>query len=229
VLSPEAIATVHEFHRLYYEERKRTWANTYWLGIPVRKCPLDLWVYQEIIHNKRPDVIVETGTFHGGSALFFATLCHVIGSGRVFTIDVLDWRRRPDHELITYVRGSSVDPDVVAEVKRSIGDSDTVMVVLDSDHARDHVLHELRTWAPVVTPDHYLIVEDTNINGNPVEPGWGAGPKEAVEAFLAESDEFVLDTDCEKFLMTWNPGGFLRRRQGLSEWAVKDSNLQPWD
>lgn len=203
---------VREFHLLYYKERDRTWENTFWLGTPILKCPLDLWVYQEIIHRTRPDVIIECGTFRGGSALFLATMCQLVGSGRVVTIDKIAHRRRPTHDLITYIHGSSVDPEVVAGVRRSIGEGETVMVILDSNHARDHVLQELRLWAPVVTQDHFLIVEDTNINGNPVEPGSGAGPKEAVEAFLAESDEFVVDADCEKFFLTWNPGGFLCRR-----------------
>jgi cephalosporin hydroxylase len=209
---PESGDTVREFHLLYYEDWARTWRNTFWLGTRVLKCPLDLWVYQEIIHRTRSDVIVECGTFFGGGALFLASMCQLIGSGRVITIDNLAQRRRPTHDLITYISGSTVDPELVAGVRQSIGEGETVMVILDSDHARDHVLQELRTWAPVVTKDHFLIVEDTNLNGNPVAPEWGAGPKEAVEAFLAESDEFVVDTDCEKFFLTFNPGGFLRRR-----------------
>jgi cephalosporin hydroxylase len=209
---PSEAETVRAFHRLYYRERDRTWQNTFWLGARVLKCPLDLWVYQEILHRKRPDVVVECGTFSGGSALFLASMCELMGSGRVITIDNLELPGRPTHKLITYVIGSTIDPAVVAEVRQSIGGAETVMVVLDSAHVRNHVLQELRFWAPLVTEDHFLIVEDTNINGNPVEPGWGAGPREAVDAFLAESDQFVVETDCEKFFLTFSPGGYLRRR-----------------
>jgi cephalosporin hydroxylase len=212
VSSPEARAAVREFHRLYYDEIGSVWNTTFWLGTQVLKCPLDLWIYQELIHQTRPDVIIETGTFAGGSALFFASVCQLVGSGRVITIELRDRGEMPQHDLITYIRGSSVAPDVVAEVRQSIDEAESVMVFLDSNHQRDHVLEELRTWAPVVTKGQFLIVEDTNLNGNPAAPGWGPGPKEAVDAFLAESDEFVVDPDCEKFLVTFNPGGYLRRR-----------------
>jgi cephalosporin hydroxylase len=212
VSSPEAKAAVRDFHRLYYDEIGSVWDTTFWLGTSVLKCPFDLWLYQELIHQTRPDLIIETGTFRGGSALFMASVCQLIGSGRVITIELRDRGEMPQHDLITYIRGSSVAPEVVAEVRGLIGEDETVMVTLDSKHSRDHVLEELHTWAPFVTKDQFLIVEDTNINGNPVRPGWGPGPKEALEAFLAESDEFVVEPDCDRFLLTFNPGGYLRRR-----------------
>ena len=86
------------------------------------------------------------------------------------------------------------------------------MVVLDSDHHRDHVLAELRTYSALVTPGSYLIVEDTNINGHPVRPEFGPGPMEAVDEFLRESPDFAIDPEREKFFLTFNPRGFLRRR-----------------
>lgn len=89
--------------------------------------------------------------------------------------------------------------------------STTVMTVLDSDHTMDHVLHELRAYGPLVTKDSYLVVEDTNINGHPVLPAWGPGPREAVDRYLAETDEFLIDERREKFLLTFNPRGFLKR------------------
>ena len=85
------------------------------------------------------------------------------------------------------------------------------MVILDSDHSRDHVLAELRAYAPMVTTAQYLIVEDTNVNGNPVLPEFGPGPMEALDAFLAENDDFEPDDEREKFLLTFNPRGYLRR------------------
>jgi cephalosporin hydroxylase len=86
------------------------------------------------------------------------------------------------------------------------------MVFLDSDHTREHVLAELRSYADFVTPGSYLVVEDTNLNDHPVVAGFGDGPMEAVEDFLAERDDFVSDPDAEKFLLTFNPGGYLRRK-----------------
>ena len=96
--------------------------------------------------------------------------------------------------------------------ERAAGKS--VMVILDSDHTRDHVLAELRAYAPIVTPGQYLVVEDSNINGHPVFPGFGPGPMEALQAFLAETGEFEVDRSREKFLVTFNPGGYLRKRSG---------------
>ena len=105
-----------------------------------------------------------------------ASICDIIDSGRVITIDVQPWGDAlPEHDRITYVRGSSIDPEVISSVRASIEPGESVMVILDSEHDRDHVLAELRGWAPAVTPGHYLIVEDTMINGHPVAPGWGPG------------------------------------------------------
>ena len=86
------------------------------------------------------------------------------------------------------------------------------MVVLDSDHTRDHVAEELRLYAPLVTSGCYLVVEDTNVNGNPVLPEFGPGPQEAVAEFLAQTDDFEVDHEREKLMLTFNPNGYLRRR-----------------
>ena len=102
-----ADAITDAFHRLYYDSE--TWKQTTWLGQPVQKCPLDLWVYQEILVETRPDLIVETGTYLGGSARFLASVCDELGYGRIVTIDVLEHPGRPRHRRITYVNGSSTD------------------------------------------------------------------------------------------------------------------------
>jgi cephalosporin hydroxylase len=201
---------VADFHRLYYDAREQTWWQTYWLGTPASKCPLDLWVYQEILAETRPDLIVETGTHMGGSALFFASMCDILGQGRVVTIDIVE-AERPAHDRIRYMHGSSIDPAIVDEVRTTAVGVSRVMVVLDSDHEAGHVLAELRAYAPLVTPGCYLIVEDTSVNGHPVLPEHGPGPAEAVEAFLAEDERFQVDRERETFLLTFNPGGYLRR------------------
>jgi cephalosporin hydroxylase len=211
--SLDAEEIVRSFHELYYTSADRTIRVTYWLGVRTIKCPLDLWIYQEIIHQTRPDLIVETGSGAGGSAYFMASICDLVGSGRIVTIDVRD-RQRPEHPRITYINGSSVADEVVAAVNEEARGEERVMVILDSDHARDHVLSELRLYAPLVTPGNYLIVEDTNVNGHPVFPEHGPGPAEALEAFLAEDDGFEVDRSREKFFLTMNPGGYLRRVGG---------------
>jgi len=206
---------VRDFHLLYFSSSKRTFRNTFWLGHQTAKCPLDMWVYQEIIAERRPDLIVECGTFFGGTAYFLASMCDMVDNGRVITIDVRERQphRRPQHPRIEYRTGSSTAPEIVAGVRESIEPGNRVMVILDSDHRKHHVMGELEAYAPLVTPGDYLIVEDTNINGNPVMPEFGDGPREAVEEFIAGHDEFVVDEGAEKFFMTFNPGGYLRRRE----------------
>ena len=95
-----------------------------------------------------------------------------------------------------------------------LGQGNHLLVLLDSDHSREHVLDELRAYSPLVTPGSYVIVEDTNLNGHPVWPDFGPGPMEAVDIFLSESDDFVIDTSREKFYLTWNPRGYLKRVKG---------------
>jgi cephalosporin hydroxylase len=207
----EADSVIDEFHHLYYDHPERTWNNTYWMGVPTQKCPLDLWVYQEIIFELRPEVIIECGTCRGGSALFFASICDLIQNGRIFTIDIDPGRSRPKHERVQYILGSSTDPDIVARIRRKIRPRDRVLAILDSDHSKHHVLNELYAYSPMVTSGSYLIVEDTNVNGHPVYPDFGPGPMEAVEEFLAQNNDFEVDTSREKFLMGFNPGGWLRR------------------
>jgi cephalosporin hydroxylase len=210
---------VDQFHRLYFDARayNMTWRNTFWMGHQVLKCPLDLWQYQEILHDLRPDLIVETGTAFGGSTLFLAHTLDLLGAGRVMTVDLEPRSGRPTHERITYITGSSVDPKVLQPVFDAAARARTVMVILDSDHRREHVLAELRTLGPLVTPGSFLIVEDTNLNGHPVEPHYGPGPMEALDAFLAERDDFEIDPRWEKFFLSFNPRGFLRRRSSSGD------------
>jgi cephalosporin hydroxylase len=211
--SPRLVAepgVTEAFHRLYYDSA--VWKDTYWLGTRTQKCPLDLWVYQEILHETRPDLILETGTAHGGSALYLASVCDHMNRGEVVTVDIAPIEGRPEHDRITYLTGSSTADTVVAEVERHVAGHERVLVILDSDHSRDHVLDELRLFSPWVTPGSYLIVEDTNVNGHPALPEHGPGPMEALEEFLAETDEFEIDAAREKFFLTFNPRGFLRKR-----------------
>ena len=199
------------FHILYHSDANHTWLNTYWRGVPVMKSPLDLWIYQEIIYETKPDVILEAGTRNGGSAYFFASLLELMQHGRVLTIDVQEHPGRPQHDRITYLTGSSTSEVTVQRVRELIGSQERVMVSLDSDHTKSHVLDEMRAYAGLVTVGSYLVVEDTNLNGHPVWPKFGPGPKEAVEEFLAENTHFVADRGREKFCLTFNPGGFLKK------------------
>ena len=208
-------AIIDRAHVLYYEDGRqgRTWRDTFFLGVPIRKNPFDLWIYQEILHELRPDLIVETGTLFGGSAYYLARMCDLLDHGSVVTIDIKERPNRPDHPRITYLSGSSTSDEIMGQVKELALGADTVLVVLDSDHSRDHVLQELRLYSPFVTPDSYVIVEDTDVNGHPVWSDFGPGPMEAVEAFLAQSTEFEVDPAREKLLFSSNPKGYLQRRR----------------
>lgn len=204
---------VENFHELYYlgpEGEGTIYSRTDWMGIKCQKCPLDLWIYQEIISELRPDLIIETGTCFGGSALFMAHILDLLGKGEIVTIDIDNTLPRPSHPRVTYVHGSSVDATLIKSALAS-RPAEVCMVVLDSDHSKAHVLQELNLLSPYVSVGSYLVVEDTNINGHPVLPTFGAGPHEAVEEFLETHKEFMVDETREKFLMTFNPRGYLRR------------------
>jgi cephalosporin hydroxylase len=216
ILSAADRQTIADFHNLYYGVEGQAGPRTYcisWLGFQMFKCPLDLWVYQEIIAEQKPDLIIETGTFRGGSAHFLATLCDLVGQGRVITIDIDPTCApvRPAHPRIEYLLGSSIDPAVVAHVKDAVSTHPNVLVILDADHRRDHVIEELRIYSRMIPLSGYLIVEDTNINGHPTYQEFGPGPWEAVHEFLAESPNFQIDRSRERFLMTMNPDGYLKR------------------
>lgn len=207
--------TVEQFRDLYYRLGQQGHFTYFvsWLGYSTLKCPLDLWMYQELICKLRPEVIVETGTASGGSALFLASMCDFVGQGQVITID-LDARHgevRPVHPRLSYVVGSSADPAVIDGLRKSLQGKRCSMIILDSDHRKDHVLAELRIFQEFVPVGGYLIVEDTNINGHPSYPEFGPGPMEALEEFLGETDAFEIDLTCERFLLTMNPKGYLRR------------------
>jgi cephalosporin hydroxylase len=201
---------VREFHKLYYHSPVIS-TQTHWLGVPVLKCPLDLWIYQDIIFQNKPDVIVEAGTHHGGSAFYMASIFDLVGKGHVITMDVVDKPGRPRHQRITYLKASSTEKSTVDSALKLIGDGKRVTVVLDSEHDYVHVSKELVLWSKVVSVGQYLIVEDTNIGGNPVLPQWANGPFQAIKNWGPEKNGFSVDHSKEKFLMTLNPGGYLKR------------------
>ena len=213
-MKPPERKIVDAFHRLYYdgpEGEGRVHHRTSWMGVACLKCPMDLMAYQEILFETKPGLVVETGTHEGGSALFLAHMLDLLGAGEVVTIDVLDRPGRPAHPRIRYVTGSSGDVELVGGIFRGRPAGEKRLVILDSDHSRAHVLRELDLFAPRVPTGGYVIVEDSNVNGNPVLPDYGPGPREAIEEFLAGHPEFEVDLSREKFLMTFNPGGYLRR------------------
>jgi cephalosporin hydroxylase len=201
-------AAVSRAHDVFYESD--AWTKATWLGTQALKNPLDLWVYQEIMAETRPELVVETGTWRGGSALYLASICDLLGEGEIVSIDVAPMRDDyPQHPRVTYLAGrSSTDPEVVEEV-RARAQGRRTLVILDSDHSQAHVEDELAAYAPLVPVGCYIVVEDSNIGQ--IRKDLMPGPLQAVERFLARTDEFELDREREKFLITFNPSGYLRR------------------
>lgn len=202
-------AIVDQFHCLFYNDRG-TWRRNTWQGSKTWKSPNDLWLYQEIIHNLRPGLIIETGTAFGGSATYLGWLLDIEGRGEVVSVDI-SARATPPHPRVTYLSGSSTDPAIVDKVKGMVPAGEPVIVILDSDHSERHVYDELQAYADLVTPGSYLIVEDTNVNGHPAFRSHGPGPMEAARRFVAERPDFVVDTSMHRLLLSLNPHGYLRR------------------
>jgi len=199
----------NQFHRIYYDSA--VWTKTTWLGVPLWKCPLDLWLYQEILYAVKPDLVIETGTALGGSALYFASLLDLLGKGQIVSVDIEMNEERPQHPRITYVHGSSTAPEIIRSMQQYAEGKKAVLVVLDSNHSKMHVLREMELYGTLVTNGSYMIVEDTNINGHPVLNNFGSGPYEAVEEYLRRHEEFSIDYDQEKSMVSFNTHGYLKK------------------
>ena len=175
-----------------------------WLGVKAAKNPCDAWIYQEIIFDQKPDIIIETGSWYGGGALFMASLMDMIGHGQVYSIDNREFDK-PVHNRIMWFKGYSTDEATVKVIKELAKDK-RVMVVLDSDHRQANVYDEMKTYGSLVGKGMYMIVEDTWW-----EPDT-EGPWLAVKKFLAEGHPFEIDKSCERYLYTHNPNGYLKRK-----------------
>lgn len=210
-------AVVDKFNQLFYD-KPDTWGNMMWMGYPIQKYPTDLLVYAEIIYKTRPTFIIETGTAFGGSALFLAHICDIVGTGHILSIDIHNPNdysiQKPVHDRIGYFeKGSSTDQKLLNDVKSMLNHyPGNTMVILDSDHSKEHVLAELEAYSKFVTPGCYLIVEDTNLNGHPVWPDHGPGPMEALKEWLPKNSQFQVDESCNRFMLTAHPKGYLVRK-----------------
>jgi cephalosporin hydroxylase len=194
-----------------------------WLGIPIIQFPEDIVIMQELIWKVRPDVIVECGLAHGGSALFYASLLELIGKGIVIGIDVeirhynrIAIQNHPLSHRVRMIEGSSISDETISMVKDMVKGTAKVMVILDSNHSREHVQKELELYKDFVTPGSYLIAMDGAQafvwdipNG---KPEWKEdNPLIAIEEFLMKNSDFVIDERCNKLFVTSNPKGYLRK------------------
>ena len=183
-----------------------------WLGAPVWQDVSSLWTMQETIFDTAPELIIECGTNRGGSAFFYATLFDLMQKGRVVTIDV-EKLHDLSHARVDWIIGDSTSPAIVEQVEALAKDIDgPILVVLDSDHTKKHVLNELNTYARFVTRGSYVIVQDGVIDTLPIFKGDRPGPLEAVKEFLKGNQDFEIDkARSERFLITHHPCGWLKR------------------
>lgn len=196
-----------------------------WMGIPIIQLPADIMATQEVIWKTKPDIIIETGVARGGSVLFMASILEMMGNGQVIGVDI-DIRKHnresieahPMSKRVTLIEGGSVDESILKQVRANIPDGARVMVVLDSDHSRDHVLEECRAYGPMVTKDCYMVVADTLVGHLDEKEApqnrsqvWfkGNDPLTALQDYMLESDRFEIDLEINgKLVLSSSPGGY---------------------
>ena len=198
---------------LLYHQSQVVYDRCSWMGLKAIKNPLDAWIYQEIIHEVRPDVVIEIGSAAGGGTLYLAHLLDIIGSGLVVSIDNDRSTFAAEHERIVTVTGHSSAPETLASVRTFCADK-RVLVIHDADHHRDQVLEDLLSYSPLVSVGSYFIVEDGIVDLFRPHELLGVlydGPLAATEEFLRRNPDFEVDRERERYLLTYNPRGFLRR------------------
>jgi cephalosporin hydroxylase len=205
------------YHKWYYNTCVQD--TTSWMGVKCQKWVGDMWNYQEILFELKPSLVIEFGTCFGGSAVFWASVMRQIGQPfKVLSVDIshdlLDPATRRDSDIM-FVKSSSTVPAIAENIESLKTEfPGKIFAILDSDHSMSHVVAEMKLLRPLLSTGDYLIVEDSNVNGHPVLPGWGPGPYEAIEAY---EDEFPNDythdrTRENKFGWTFAPNGYLIRR-----------------
>jgi cephalosporin hydroxylase len=201
-----------------------------WLGRPIIQLPDDMIRLQEVVYGIKPDVIIETGIAHGGSLIYSASLCQMIGKGRVIGVDIeirphnrAAIEAHPLASYITILEGSSTGTKTIEQIQTQIRQGESVIVFLDSCHSRDHVLAELEAYGPMVTPGSYIVAMDgimQDVVGAPrTEPDWHTNnPQTAVKEFLRNHPEFILEEPRFPFneglvtdRVTYWPNAFLKR------------------
>jgi cephalosporin hydroxylase len=196
-----------------------------WMGIPIIQYPGDVLMMHELIWKVRPQVIIETGLAHGGTALFYASMLELLGRGKVISIEVeiRQYNRvaimgHPMAHRVEMIEGSSIAESSLADVKSRIGADQKVLVTLDSNHSYDHVRQELELYAPLVSEGSYLVAMDgaqqlvaDMPNG---KPEWREDtPLRAIHDFLKDHPDWEIDPHYNRLLVTSNPDAFLRRKR----------------
>jgi cephalosporin hydroxylase len=181
--------------------------QVHYRGVPTWKNVFDLWVIQEIIHETQPGIVIEIGCKFGGTTLWLSDTMKTVASGSVISVDL----KRPQidfPENVQFIEGNSIASETVAQVQGLCGGHRT-MLMADGNHAAEHVFEELVLYGPMVAPGCYFVVEDGIVDLMDW-PQYQPGPLVAVQRFLAESSDFEIDRDREKFILTYAPAGFLK-------------------
>jgi cephalosporin hydroxylase len=222
IYTPEGFTALSHLWTRSGWQRKFTY-ELVWMGIPIIQLPEDILMMQELVWRVRPDVIIESGVAHGGALVLYSSLLDAIGKGRVVGVDVeirkynrLAIEAHPMSKRITLIEGDSISDETLARVRAEIPSGASVMVALDSNHTRSHVAAELERYAPLVTPDSYCVVFDGVMSMVSDAPSAGEGweqdnPLEAVREFLAQHEEFEVDSGFNRLEVTYCQNGFLRR------------------
>ena len=200
---------------LIHHQKEIVFDRMTWMGIKIWKNPLDTWIYQEIIYEVKPDIIVEIGSRYGGSTKFFADLLQIMGNGTVISIDPHRDDYTLEHERVISLTGKSSDPDILSKVAELCRDK-KVFVIQDGDHSKAQALEDLENYSGFVSIDSYFIMEDGIVDLFHEGDGLGfkekePGPLAATEAFLEKNPRFISDIDRERYILTYNPKGFLKR------------------
>ena len=194
-----------------------------WLGIPIIQTPEDMILMQELIFKVQPDVIIETGVAHGGSLIYYASLLEILGKGKVIGIDIeiREHNRKviekhPMFKRIDLVEGSSISEETIEKIRKMVPNNSKVIVCLDSNHTKNHVLKELQLYHGFVNLGSYIVVFDTITSklskvSNSEKIYLGNSPKEAIEEFLKEHNNFELDKSYNKLYVSSSQDGYLRR------------------
>ncbi len=198
---------------LLYHQKNIVFQKCHWMGVRAQKNPFDAWIYQEIIYEVKPDIILEIGSAEGGSTLYFANILDLMGKGSIISIDIDRTKFHIKHNRIIELTGDSSSPEILESVRELCKDK-IVLIVHDGDHTKNHVLNDLNQYSDIVSKNSYFIVEDGIADLFNARDGLGDyqdGALVAIEEFLKTNNKFVVDSERERYILTYNPKGFLKR------------------
>ena len=192
--------------------RNLGWKKTSWLGRRVAHSPGDMVMYQELIAEVRPDWIIDLRTGDGGRAMFLASICALVEHGQVLSIDDREQQNLPEHPRVTYLTAPTSGDETAQKVREITGADARALVVLGTASGKRRMVNEFETYQSLVPVGSYVIVEETIVGGHPVWPSFGPGPFDAAQEIVATHPDFVVDPSCERYGLSFNPGGYLKRR-----------------